>query len=284
MKSITRVQALEPERFIADYVVKNVPVIVTDAMQSWPLHRWSPEHLLDVFGDREVQVYDTLFSLMDTCTLRQYLEQNFNRDAGYSAKEYVRWYIKLKDVDFVWADEVFAALESEWAAPYFFPRNSFHLPPCGPEGSISPARHMFPYKGLLISGRGARTRLHKDPYGTDAILCQFYGRKDIKFYSPAEDHRLHRNGEFVDPARPDLESFPDFGDAQPVHEDVLEAGEILFIPGGWFHDVNSASDSVSITWNFVHAANTSLFEREVADTRIQHDRDVLAYFMTAAGS
>jgi hypothetical protein len=282
MERIERVQGLEPERFIAEYLVKNLPVIVTDAMETWPLHSWSPASLQDAFGDREVQVYDTLFSLMDTCSLREYLQSNFNRNSDYSSQEYVRWYIKLKEVDFVWADEAFEVLKDDWATPYFFPRNSFLLPPCGPDESISAAQDMFPYKGLLISGRGARTRLHKDPYGTDAMLCQFYGRKDITFYPPQEDRRLHRNGQFVDPVRPDVKTFPEFGQVRATHKDVLEAGEILFIPGGWFHDVLSVSDSVSVTWNFVHAAHKDLFEREVADISVQHDRDVLEYFLSAA--
>jgi hypothetical protein len=48
-----------------------------------------------------------------------------------------------------------------------------------------PVTDRFPYRGLLIAARGARTRLHRDPFCTDAVVCQFHGVKKRRFITQA---------------------------------------------------------------------------------------------------
>jgi hypothetical protein len=283
-KSIPRVSAISSERFLSEYVSANQPVIVVDAMASWDgLGLWTPKWLASQHGDSEVQVYNSLFDLVDIVSLRRYIELNFGRDKSFQSEDYVRWYCKFKDVDFVWADDFFRAVSPNWADLYFFPTRGFVLPGSRIEEAHSVVTDPFPYKGLFVSGRGARTRLHRDPFGSDAILCQFYGSKSVAFYPPEEASKLQDERGCVDPEAPDTRRFPRFADASLQYEDTLRPGEVLFVPGGWFHEVKSISDSISVTWNFVHAVRDAAFRAAMASAVSGNDHQVVDYFKAQPG-
>jgi hypothetical protein len=279
MAKIQRVAALTEQRFTRGFVAKNAPVIVVDAMEEWSAtDQWNPDYLARTVGHHDVQVYDDLFNLVNITTLREYVETQFGDAAPQRQRGYVRAYTKFKDLDFVWADELFAQLAGNWDKPYFFPATSFAFPASGITQRLSPVSDPFPYKGLFVSSRGCRTRLHRDPLGTDAILCQFYGNKAVKLYHPEFDAIARAGDEFVDPDNIDLARFPAFSSIEPTYEDVLENGEILFIPEGWLHDVTSLSDSVSVTWNFVHEARSEPFRKACATNTSNEIAQVLEFF------
>lgn len=272
MPGVQRVTNLSAETFMSDYLIMNRPVIVTDAMDHWAARRlWTPAYFSDRFGESEVQVYDDLFTLEDITTLQSYLERNFEQPIGVESSTYVRWYAKFKDVDFCWSDHAFDALSGDWASPYFLPRSSYCLPYVCPPVTARVEKDSFPFKGLFISGRGARTRLHRDPIGTQAILCQCFGEKSIRFYPPARAGQPCAAGPDAEPA----------GGWHPVAEDVLRPGDLIFIPDGWYHDVTTLSDSISITWNFVHGARAEgLFDALRAAVPDEVGLDVVRYFLT----
>ena len=278
--TVARVQALPTESFVVDYLVKNQPVIVTDAMHGWAaLKNWTPEHLADRFGNEQVQVYGDLFRLMNIMSLSEYLNRYFGRDASKAASvPYVRWYSHLVGDERVpWADGIFQQIRDDWGVPYFFPRHSFVLPYCGPGEKIDPSQDWFPARGLFISGAGARTRLHADPWCSDALLCQIYGQKDFVMYEPTQAPLLSKGGRTVDVEAPDLQAFPDFARAQPALRDTLYPGEILLVPAGWFHHFTSTSDSISLTWNFVHFSRLREFLSHIAAGLPETEIKQLAY-------
>jgi len=261
---IERVTHLSVETFVSDFLQQNRPVIVTGAMQNWKaLEQWTPDQLIERFGNERVQVYGDLFRLINITTLSEYLQRYFGQSddsAKTGSSPYVRWYSHLVGDDRVpWADEIFNRIAEDWSRPEFFPASSFVLPFCPPTATIDPSRNWFPARGLFISARGARTRLHADPWCSDALLCQIYGRKDFVMYDPSQGNYLARQGRFVDIASPDVQAFPDFGKARPFARDTLHPGEIVLVPAGWYHHFDSVSDSISLTWNFVHACRLREF-------------------------
>jgi len=277
-----RVEDLTVDKFVTDYLQKNRPVIVTGAMRNWKaLQRWTPDQLAKRFGDERVQLYGDLFRLVDITTLSQYLERYFDpsddqRKPG--ATPYVRWYSHLvKDDRVPWADEIFEQIADDWAAPAFFPADSFVLPFCPPTAGIDPSRNWFPARGLFISARGARTRLHCDPWCSDALLCQLYGRKDFVLYEPSQAEYLAKQGRFVDIAAPDIQAFPDFEKARPAVRDTLHPGEMVLVPAGWYHHFDSVSDSISLTWNFVHVCRLREFLMYLAAGPPETELKQLAY-------
>lgn len=281
MEDIPRTADLSEATFVDQYLVANRPVILTDVATAWQAQAiWTPQFLLDRFGDQLVQVYDQLFSLIDLTDLSDYLERNFGKGQD-RAIEYVRWYSQLSDVEVPWSDEIFDSLARDWEHPGFLPRSGFVLPFCQAPDSVSAPHDLFPYRGIFISPQGGRTRLHRDPLGSQAILWQVYGRKNVTFYPPYLDEVLRSGCEFVDPLNPDLKQFPRFPKAEPVFNGDLGPGEILFIPDGWFHDVVSITDSISVTWNFVHSLRIAPFIDVIAGESAEQDFDVAQFFLSS---
>lgn len=251
---ISRVENISKTEFVDRFISGNTPVIVTDGMRDWDTEKFQPEFLDRSFGDHMVQIYDDLFELQTIDSLHNYLADNFNKQGGTGEKPlYVRWYTRFKEVDFFWADEVFQKLSGFWSHPYFLSNDDMVIPYTLHGGMANVNEAHYPFKGLFISCKGARTRLHKDPFNSNAILCQFYGEKKVVVYPPQQEPYLMNGSEFVDFLNPDKRKFPKFDQASPVYEDILAPGEMLLFPSGWFHDVTCLSDSISITWNFVHA-------------------------------
>ena len=248
---IPRIKNITEKKFIKDYIISNTPVIVTDGMENWDMSKFTPEYLKKEFGDQSVQVYNDLFELQTIQPLEKYIETNFFKEEDTT--QYMRWYTKLKEVEFYWSDQVFNSLKNFWSHPYFIPGTSLVIPTDIENKQRNINEFNYPYKGLFISGKGSRTRLHKDPFTSNAVLCQFYGEKKIYLYSPDKEKNVMNNGDFVDIKKPDRTKYPNFSQITHDYEDILSPGEIVFFPSGWFHDVTCISDSISITWNFVHS-------------------------------
>ena len=277
---LPRVQDLTTEVFISDYLQKNRPAVFTGEMRNWKaLETWKPESLGRRFGNEKVQIYGDLFRLAAISPLSEYFDRYFGRESTRpSSAPYVRWYCHLSEEERVpWADEVFAQFRDDWARPAFFPSSSFVLPFCDAGGEVDPTRDWFPAKGLFISACGARTRLHVDPWSSDALLCQIYGRKDFVMYDPSQASFLTHAGKMVDIESPDLRLFPNFANARPYVQDTLEPGEIVLVPAGWFHHFNSVTDSISLTWNFVHGYRLREFISYLVSGPSQAELKQLAY-------
>ena len=64
----------------------------------------------------------------------------------------------------------------------------------------------------------------------------------------------------------------------------VEPGQMIYIPHGWLHDVICLSDSISVTWNFVHRKGASEFvEYLKANPSEDSEFEVLQYFYKRAG-
>lgn len=280
---IERISNINIEEFKKSYLSANKPVIITDGMVSWKSTAlWSPTYFCENFGDELVQIYDNLFNLIDISPLNNYIEQYFGKEDFCEVKNipYVRWYTRLKDEDFVWADVFFEKIKPDWGQPYFLPDSNYFLPYCPSPNIVSPVHHAFPAKGIFISAKGAKTKLHQDPWCSDAILCQVYGRKDVTMYSPDQAEYLSKENKCIDIDHPDLKAFPNFSKATPTFSGTLMPGEILFIPHRWFHHVSTISDSISITWNFVHASTGHAFFKHLIMNDIpQEEMVVIKFFL-----
>ncbi|WP_306352325.1 cupin-like domain-containing protein [Flavobacterium sp. '19STA2R22 D10 B1'] len=274
---VKRIANISTQEFINEYLILNKPVIVTDGMKDWDREKFTPPYLKEQFGDELVQIYNDLFDLQNVDTLAKYFEENFDQDK--KAKEYIRWYTQLKDVDFFWSDNLFSKLKEFWSHPYFVPHNDLSVPFCKKEDSRSITDFQYPYKGIFISGKGARTRLHKDPFNSNALLCQFYGTKKIYLFHPNKENNVMKNNEFVDLINVDHVKFPTFSAIEPDYEDVLQPGEIILFPSGWFHDVTCESDSISVTWNFIHSSGKEGLLNHLRNNPNDDQLEILRYFL-----
>lgn len=106
---------------------------------------------------------------------------------------------------------------------------------------------------LWVSGAGLTVPMHYDP--VEQLHWVLQGKKTFICFRPGiRDY--YPNGAFskgpfmsqVDPEEPDLEAFPRFGRTTAV-EIVVEAGELMYVPPFWWHQVRSEAElNVSISW------------------------------------
>jgi hypothetical protein len=109
-----------------------------------------------------------------------------------------------------------------------------------PEGWISPVRPL-PDTSLWMGPAGAITRLHHDGYSV--LACQVVGRKQWYLVPPLERGLLDRVRDAHSTLDPETQPLDDV----LVKRFVLEAGEALFVPPGWWHHVRALAPSISVS-------------------------------------
>jgi hypothetical protein len=114
--------------------------------------------------------------------------------------------------------------------------------------------------GFLIGPAGSVAKLHYDFLHTHSYLAQIAGRKKCILFSPEDSEYLY--GGNVDPARPDFEKFPLLRRATG-YECILEPGELLFIPSDWWHHVVAIEKSITVSYNFFNRVNFGAYIRAI---------------------
>lgn len=106
---------------------------------------------------------------------------------------------------------------------------------------------------VWIGKAGTVTPVHRDvPHNLHVHLT---GRKRWLLFSPAQSSRLYPRGLFsampnfsrVDPERPDEHRFPRFEGVTAIGG-IIQPGETLFIPHGWWHHTRTLDDAVSLNF------------------------------------
>lgn len=256
---IERRDELSVEEFRKRYLRDNRPVILTSAVRQWKaLSRWTPEFFKAELGD-----------------IRFTINEDPNQEASYKDN--------IGQVEYTMArfiDRVLASTD-ENPAPYFRNRVLSDLFP-SLKGDIGPLPEYFEpnwlsdwylvkYVGIVlnrgadielyIGGKGgAFPVLHYDGLGTHAFLIQIYGRKQFIVYPPSQELYLYpsaekRNLSMINSVeRPDLNRFPLFTKAVPI-KFVLEPGELLFVPGHWWHTTKMLTPSITLSINTADQSN-----------------------------
>lgn len=256
--SSTAPVVLGRDQFTKEFLAPGRPLLARDAMAG---SAWAPPWSLSIlarrFGQCRVPLYDTLFSLQGLSTFGGYVAQHTGEGVT-GVPPYLRWFARQSADRLPWADAAFEDLEGEWSVPSWLPVSDYILP--ATMTAVDAARDPFPAKGLFVCGRGGRTRLHVDPWVSDACLCQMTGSKRLIMFPPEAQEMLGDAEGLIDLDAPDERRFPNWRDARPELDEVLQPGDAAFIPAGWLHTAVALEDSVSITWNFVHETASERFD------------------------
>jgi hypothetical protein len=205
-------------------------VVLTDLVTRWPaLHRWTPAALAERLGDVLVEACVGREAAVDPDPKWEPLRQELTirdlmeRITGTTGND---TYVLAKN----------AALRRPGLQPLL---GDLVLPPelFGP--SPSPAR-----MGLWIGPAGTHTPLHHD--GDDSMFCQVLGRKRVRLAPPESLALLDRSRGVYSHWDPrdegELEAGP-----ERLLELVLAPGEALFIPSGWWHQLDALDPSISVS-------------------------------------
>lgn len=257
--TIERVERLTPADFAMNFMGRS-PVVITNAIDDWSaMRQWSLEHLQRACGHTPVRVlrhdpkselsfYEQCAASMTTVPLAEYID--FVTGSADAPPE-------LDGEPFLWtmrqSEELL--IENPWL------RKDFALDRLlgAYTATVSPS--------VWIGAKGYVTGLHADlpPIG---LVAQIVGRKAVMLFSPEETKRLYPDQDApldgcyfskIDSFAPDLDRHPRFAEANAVAT-VLEPGEVLYIPSGWWHRVLSLDVTISVT-GFVLAPG----QREAAE-------------------
>lgn len=246
-----------PRVAAAAFAPAGAPVLLTGAAAGWPAReRWAPAALAARFPTRAWAVgADGGAPITVAAALA-------GGAGGAAAPAY------LFDATFA-EDE--PSLAAEYAPPAPFPAaaEDDYLHHQTSFAALRPR-----YKWLLIGARGAGVGIHVDPHGTSAWNALLFGRKRWALLPPGAPLRDALRG-----ARDAADDAAALGSAAAwfeicapalradaarvgLVEATQEAGEILYIPAGWWHVALCDGDAnIGVTHNYLDRAG---FEDQVA--------------------
>lgn len=110
------------------------------------------------------------------------------------------------------------------------------------------------FTNIWIGGKGCKTPLHFD--SSDNFLIQMMGKKHVTLFPPSESENLYPAvGDLlphcsrVNAFLPDLSAYPLYANAEKnKYELDLDVGDMLYIPLGWWHAVESIETSSSVNY------------------------------------
>ncbi len=234
---------LSYDRFLRDYVAKNRPVVVEDAVTLWPaLRKWDLDFFKTRLGDKLVHV-----SYEEKMTFAAFID-------GVRASR--------PDAPGPYMYRTFIGPHLPELLPDVLPQNAYAFPrrlasPLMPK----PWRRPDGYLKLLIGGVGGSFPVvHYDGENMHAAITEIHGEKKVLLYSPEDTQYLYprptlpnktliKDIDNVDPTR-----FPLFERATR-HETVLRPGEMVFVPSRWWHTAKVLTPSISVCQNMVDASN-----------------------------
>lgn len=241
---ISRITLPSFEQFIQQYYSRNLPVILTDSVAHWPaLQKWSPQYFKEIVGNQEVEVQ-----------FHREQDPMFERNSiQHKTKMLMREFVELIEQTphsnnfYMTANNAKASQTS--LAVLFQDIDHFH--------GYTDHAQVYDRSFIWFGPKGAFTPLHHDL--TNNILVQIYGRKKVTLIPALQVPNLYNDvavfSKIADPYQIDVaKSFPDFALSSKI-ECILEPGEALFIPLGWWHCVESLDISMSVSFTHFNIDN-----------------------------
>lgn len=244
-QKLNRVSARE---FYGRYYFVNRPVVIKGLMDNWEaLRLWSPDFFAKEFGKYEVEI------TRDRHADQRY-EDNFSQHRSrILMKDYVSMIQEAGETN----DYYLVAKNNLMAREEFQPLyEHFRCPP----GYLDP-QFLRNHVHLWFGPKGTITPLHHD--GCNILFGQIYGRKRIQLISPYDIDHVYNDQECfsaVDLEKIDYQKFPLMRKVSII-DVVVEPGEFILLPVGWWHWVKSLDISISLSFsNFCVDGNTVIWE------------------------
>ncbi|MES2318687.1 MAG: cupin-like domain-containing protein [Pseudomonadota bacterium] len=230
--SIARRERLTGDEFLHQYYRQNRPVIITGMLEHFAARgKWTLDYFAQRFGERVVEVQfgrdaDPQYELNSIAHKRQlpfgdYVDMvrtcGSSNDFYMTANNDSQNREALKEL---WDD---VAALPDYLDDDLTRRGFFWF---GPEGTITPFHHDL----------------------TNNFMMQIMGRKRVKLIAPCNLAKVYNHRHCftdIDANAVDLKRFPAMSGV-PILDCVLEPGEILFLPVGWWHHVEALDISITL--------------------------------------
>ncbi|XP_077160178.1 2-oxoglutarate and iron-dependent oxygenase JMJD4 [Paroedura picta] len=246
--------------FFKDYLIPNDPCVFSakftegwGSRRKWVTPDGKPnfEYLLRTFGEAVVPVAN--------CDVKEY---NSNPKEHLKLKEYISY----------WREHIKKNYRSPRGCLYL---KDWHLHRAFPEQDVYTIPIYFSsdwlneywdaikvddYRFVYMGPKGSWTPFHADVFRSYSWSANICGRKKWLIYPPGQEENLRdRHGHLpFDITAPELKksnAYPRYAQSTAPVEIIQEAGEIVFIPSGWHHQVYNLEDTISINHNWVNGCN-----------------------------
>jgi hypothetical protein len=233
LQPVTTVDSITPEDFKNLYYNTKKPVIIKNLAKEWPAYnKWGWDYFINVVGDKEVGVYNNVKS-------DAYTPIN-TADAYMKFGEYLK---KVKEGPLDLRIFLFNIFQH---APQIV--KDFTWPEHLMKGFVKN------YPMLFVGGEGSITHMHFDIDMSHILHTQFIGRKRVLLFPFEEQYKLYRKpwevlslANYANYSEEfDYKNFPAVKLANG-YEVVLEHGDTLFMPAGYWHHMEYIEGGVAMS-------------------------------------
>lgn len=236
--ALDTLDAPDPDRFYRHHYEANRPAKLTGIIDHWPaLTRWSLDHFAAVAGDAVVEA-----------------QVERERDPDYElAKDDHRRLVRFAElIDWLRKD---GASNDVYLTAYNSGTNAAALAPLWDD--MAPVDLLEPRTrdGFFWLGpRGTLTPWHHDL--TNNLLVQVIGRKRVRMAPPWAFARMRNSRHcFSDWGNEALPAGSGDSVVPPVLETVIGPGEAIFLPVGWWHQIEALDLSASMSFTSFRRPN-----------------------------
>lgn len=228
---VERRETIGAEELYDRYYSASRPVVLTRLLAGLrALGRWTPEHFAEHYGDADVEVVTGREADPDC-------DRNF---AAHRATMKLAAYVKMVRSAGTTNDFYMIAHNRALEQPGL----AALLDDLDPPSDIFDPAIVARGASLWFGPAGTVTRLHHD--STNIMVCQIYGKKRIDLISPLETALLAQADGFYSRARVAELGAAGLADVKVLSVE-LSAGEALFLPAGWWHEVSALEVSIHVS-------------------------------------
>ena len=231
---VEKINTPSKEDFFANYWTENKPVVFKNFTSNWGvLEKWSPDNLALQYGN-------TLIEVQTNREQNRFYElDSIKHKTKMLFKEYIQLINSVDESN----DFYMTANNQVFNTTKFgeLLKNISNIPDFLNLPSVNNCWHLW------IGPKGTITPLHHDE--NFIIHAQIRGRKKWKLISPLHFSDVYNNLAVfskVDIENIDYEAFPLMRNVN-VLEVIVEPGEAIFIPLGWWHGVVALDEVVSLS-------------------------------------
>lgn len=243
-KQIKRIATPTFESFIQNYYSRNLPVILTNAIDHWSaLRKWSPQYFKRIVGNKQIEVQfnreqDPLFE-RNSIQHKTQMQMSDLVDLIEATEHSNNFYMTTNN----------AQANKSSLSKLFQDIGDFH--------NFTDHKQYTERSFIWFGPQGAFTPLHHDL--TNNFLVQIYGRKKITLFPALQTPHLYNDvavfSKIANPNQVEANlSFPALKQTSRI-ECILNEGESLFIPLGWWHCVESLDIAISVSFTHFHIDN-----------------------------
>ncbi len=227
-QNIDVVHKITRKDFEQNYYYPQKPVVIKGLVDDYPASKkWDFQFFKDEMGDMEVGVFDGALE---------------RADRSFKKPDY---YLKFRE----YLDEIEKGPTKKRLFLFNpFKQNKrlfedFEFPKI-----CSGFLRSFPF--MFFGGDGSVTRIHQDMDMSCVFLTQFTGKKRVVLFDPKYSTLLYRLPYNVHTAvnieKPDYEKYPGLKYVEG-REAILEFGDTIFIPSGWWHHIEYVGSGFSMS-------------------------------------